>query len=297
MPRAVCHVALGGLPLRRRLRQRGFGLRHVGPGDLADTEPVVGRLELLCQHLLVVDGERQKLLRLDHADLDLGRGDRRRRADIGDHRVDEAGLLLRDQVGALRHHLVLGAVHVGLCLAARVDGLGQRRLCGADQPVGLRGQRAAAARPGERAAHAVAVAGGSRHHDGGPPARQRLRHVLVGGPQLRPLGQQRRLVGVGQCEGLGQRMRRARLRRGATAIAGTGFILAWATVTRLAGRASAAGLPGEACSPAPGQRPARPRRSHRDRASGRAVGPCPPLFCAAQPHVPQRATRRQELTA
>ena len=213
MPRAVCHVALGGLPLRRRLRQRGFGLRHVGPGDLADTEPVVGRLELLCQHLLIVDGECQKLQRLDHADLDLGRGDRRRRADIGDHRVDEAGLLLRDQVGALRHHLVLGAVHVGLCLAARVDGLGQRRLCRADQPVGLRGQRAAAPRPGERAAHAVAVAGGSRHHDGGPPARQRLRHVLVGGPQLRPLGQQRRLVGVGQCEGLGQRMRRARLRR------------------------------------------------------------------------------------
>ena len=48
-------VAFGGLPLRRRAGQRRLGLRHVGAGDLADPEPVVGRLELLGQHLLVVD--------------------------------------------------------------------------------------------------------------------------------------------------------------------------------------------------------------------------------------------------
>ena len=73
----------------------------------------------------------EQLLRLDHA-------------DIGVDRVGEAGLLLRDQVGALRHDLVLGAVDVRLDLAAVVDRLRDRRLCGGDDPVGLRVEEAAA---------------------------------------------------------------------------------------------------------------------------------------------------------
>ena len=36
------------------LRQRGFGLRHVGASDFADAETVLGRLELFAQHLDVV---------------------------------------------------------------------------------------------------------------------------------------------------------------------------------------------------------------------------------------------------
>jgi hypothetical protein len=90
-----------------------------------------------CQHLLVVDREGQQLLRLDHALRDLGWGERLRRADIGNHRVREAGLLLRDQIGALRHDLVFGAVHTGLRLAPGIERLRQRRLSGTDQPIGL----------------------------------------------------------------------------------------------------------------------------------------------------------------
>ena len=88
-------VAFRGLALRGCAGQRRLGLRHVGAGDLAHPEPVVGRLELLGQHLLVVDVERQELLRLDDA-------------DIGVDHIAEAGLFLRQQGGALGHHLVLG---------------------------------------------------------------------------------------------------------------------------------------------------------------------------------------------
>ena len=35
----------------------GFGLRHVGPGHLADPEPVARRFQLLAQDLLVVAGD------------------------------------------------------------------------------------------------------------------------------------------------------------------------------------------------------------------------------------------------
>ena len=119
-----CRARSAGCPPRfRRWRggagQRGLRLRHVGAGDFTDPEAVVGRLQLLCQHLLVVDVQREQLLRLDDA-------------DIGVDDVGEAGLLLRDQGGALGHDLVLGAVDVGLRLAAGIERLGQRGLRGAD---------------------------------------------------------------------------------------------------------------------------------------------------------------------
>jgi hypothetical protein len=71
-----------------------------------------------------------------------------------------------------------------LCAANAVE----RRLCGADQPVGLVVEETAATGPGECTAHAVAVAGGSRQHDGRSPPGKRLWHILVGRSQFGPLG-------------------------------------------------------------------------------------------------------------
>ena len=73
----------------------------------------------------------QQLLRLDDA-------------DIGVDHIAEAGLLLRQQRGALGHHLVLGAVDVARGLAAGVERLGELRLRDANEPVGLRVQEPAA---------------------------------------------------------------------------------------------------------------------------------------------------------
>ena len=55
-------IALGGDPLRDCLRQRGFRLRHVGAGHLADPEPVARRFQLLAQDLLVVAGDLEQVL-------------------------------------------------------------------------------------------------------------------------------------------------------------------------------------------------------------------------------------------
>ena len=184
-------LAFRGLTLRRRTGESGLGLGDVGAGDLADTEAIVGRLQLLGEHLLVVHVQRQRLLRLDHA-------------DIGSDDVGEAGLLLLDQRGAFGHHLVLRAIDIGRGLAAVVERLGERRLRGADEPIGPSIEEAAA---GELAVHPVAIAGGACHYDGGPPSGQGLRHVLVGGTQLGALGKQLGLGGVSGGESLRQRVR------------------------------------------------------------------------------------------
>ena len=123
MPRAVWQIANRRFPRCPSALQRGLGLRHVGAGDLANPEAIVCGLELLRQHLLVVDLQIEQLLRLDDT-------------DIGADGVVEAGLLLRDQRGALRHHLVLGAVDVGRHLAAGIEVLGDRGLGRGDLAIG-----------------------------------------------------------------------------------------------------------------------------------------------------------------
>ena len=55
VPRAICRLPSAFGRVRRRAGQRGLGLGHVGAGDLADPEALVGGLQLLGQHLLVVD--------------------------------------------------------------------------------------------------------------------------------------------------------------------------------------------------------------------------------------------------
>ena len=133
-PACRLKIALRDLPLGCRLRQCRLRLCHVSPGDLADAEPVIGRLQLLRQHLLIIDVQREQLLRLDDA-------------NIGVHHIAKAGLLLRDQVRALGDDLVLRAIDAGLRLAAVIDGLAQRRLRGADEPVGLRVEKDAGRLP------------------------------------------------------------------------------------------------------------------------------------------------------
>ena len=73
--RAACRfqLAFRGLPLRLRAGQRRFRLRHVGAGDFANPEAIVGRLQLLGQHDLIVAVQRELLLRLDHADVSIHR--------------------------------------------------------------------------------------------------------------------------------------------------------------------------------------------------------------------------------
>ena len=181
-------LAFRRLTLRCCTSESGLGLGDVCAGDLADTETVVGRLQLFGEHLFVVHVQRQRLLRLYHA-------------NIGSDDIGEAGLLLLDQHGAFGHHLILGAIDAGWRLAAVVKRLCERRLRGADEPIRPSGEPELAVDP-------VAVAGGAGHYNGRSPAGQGLRHVLVGGPQLGALGKQLGLRRIGRGESLRQCVRR-----------------------------------------------------------------------------------------
>ena len=68
--------AFGLLAARARRGEPRLGLRHVGAGQGADAELVLGRLELAPQHLLVVDVEIDRRLVAQHVEIGL---DRRRR--------------------------------------------------------------------------------------------------------------------------------------------------------------------------------------------------------------------------
>ena len=105
-------VGLGLLDVGPRARQAGLGLGDVGARDLADLEPVAGRLELALQALLVV--ERQ----VQHDLVAIGRR-------VGVDRVEQHLLLERVEAGALGADLVLGLADLRLRAAAGVEVLAQ----------------------------------------------------------------------------------------------------------------------------------------------------------------------------
>ena len=79
-------VGLGLLDVGPRPRQAGLGLGDVGTRDLADLEPVAGRLQLALQALLVVEGE------VEHDLVAVGRR-------VGVDRVEQHLLLERRTAG------------------------------------------------------------------------------------------------------------------------------------------------------------------------------------------------------
>ena len=82
------------------LRQRGLGLRHVGAGDFADAETVLGRLELLAQDLDVVAVDLDQGLVANHVEIG-------HRDGLKDRGLDRQGLRPRrldgvDRLAGLR---------------------------------------------------------------------------------------------------------------------------------------------------------------------------------------------------
>ncbi len=178
------------LPRRPRRGQRRLGLGDVGAGDLAHPEPVIGRLQLAGEHLLVVDLEREQLLVLDHR-------------DIGTDRLLEDLLLGGDELGPLGEHVVLGLGHLAMHLAARKQRLGEGGLGEPDVArVIKRGRRP---RRQVEGLGAVAIARLALGDDLRPPAGERLGDVLIDRTQMRPLRKQRRVGRIGGDQRLGQR--------------------------------------------------------------------------------------------
>ena len=107
---ARCQIALGSDPLCGGARQPRFRLRHVRAGQLADVETVLGRLQLPCQDLFVVDVELEHRLVAPHVHVGRDRGQK----DV---------LLDGLQARALRLNVRLGACHAGDGAAAAIERL------------------------------------------------------------------------------------------------------------------------------------------------------------------------------
>ena len=169
------------------LRQRRFGLRDIGAGHLADPEAVLRRFELLLQHLDVVAVDLDQGLVFDHVEISLG------------HRLEYRGF---DRQGLRPRRLdrVYRLTRLRQRAAAGVDRLGDLQI----EVVLIKGQiRSRHRRLRKTAASAADLAG---EVDGRAPARQRLRHLLVGRPQQGALRQELRVGVVGLGQRLGQRL-------------------------------------------------------------------------------------------
>ncbi len=83
------------------LRQRRLGLRHVGAGDLADTEAVLGRFELLAQNLHVVAVDLDQCLVAN--DVEIGHRNRLEYRGLDCEGLRSSRLHGIDRLAGLRH--------------------------------------------------------------------------------------------------------------------------------------------------------------------------------------------------
>ena len=184
-------LARGVDPLRGRLGERGFGLRDIRSGDLTDPKPVAGRFQLPTQHRFVVLGDFDQCL-VAH-DIEIGLRHRLKHRRLDPERLGARGLYGVDCLPGLR----LGAT-------APIQRLRDSKV---DRPGGKAGKNGPRAPRGRTSPGKPSVAGKCHRR---PPVRKRLRHLLVGRPEQRALGQQLGVVVVGIGECLGQGLRRSR---------------------------------------------------------------------------------------
>jgi hypothetical protein len=199
-------VRLRGQHLRARRGKPRLRLRHVGAGDLADLEAILGLPQLLLQHLDVAALQAENRGVADQV-------------HVGGRGRKQHGLLAQPQRLACRRNQLLrlpGArcrpvaveqrLRVGRAVGLRSDVADRTRI--ADD---ARGGRAFRSRVEEL------LANRRREADARPIAGERLRHALVGGAHLRALRIKLRivLIGLGQraAHGVGVRERRRKRTR------------------------------------------------------------------------------------
>ena len=188
-------LQVGARQIERRHRGGAarLRLRHVGARHLADVEAVLGGPQIARQHRDVVLAQAHDGLVAHHV-------------HVGRHRLQQHAAARRCAASRARRARSPRPRHRVDDAEAAEQRLHQAHLVAARIAVAVAQRR----RPGG----GLLVGGVGRAGDHGAVARQRARHLLVGGPQRRPRRVQPRVGPVGRRKRLSQRLR---LRRAARA--------------------------------------------------------------------------------